>query len=339
MSSRALESSVRKSNSLCVAVGITRAISQAEGDIQRKEKVQRKQKRRVGRGGRLKDKLISPLTQTRYTVAVRVMLGFWSCMGLKPEGLEAMDDACASFVEACWAEGDSITLVCQALAGLQWLVPKVRHKIPYAWSLAKAWAKAEPPNRATPFSPSIVLGLAGLCFEVGMISMAALLLVGFDGFLRSGELFSMKVGDISFRRKMAIIKLAVTKGGQRRGLMEVIVITSSLAVKMLRLACKGKSRDDLVADGNGYYLRNLLRSLISSVGLPAARYSWYSLRRGGATAYFLRTGSMEKTLLRGRWMSTSIARLYIQDAVALANELMLSDASVRVLRGFALKLQ
>ena len=57
-----------------------------------------------------------PLTQTRYTVAVRVVLGLGSCMRLKPEGLKALGDACASFVGACWAEGDSITLVCQALA-------------------------------------------------------------------------------------------------------------------------------------------------------------------------------------------------------------------------------
>ena len=41
------------------------------------------------------------------------------------------------------------------------------------------------------------------------------------------------------------------------------------------------------------------------------RFRGYSLRRGGATAFFGRTGIMEKTLLRGRWASVSVARVCV----------------------------
>ena len=51
----------------------------------------------------------------------------------------------------------------------------------------------------------------------------------------------------------------------------------------------------------------------------------YSLRRGGATAFFRATGSMEKTLDRGRWSSARVGRIYINDGIAKEVELRISD--------------
>ena len=42
----------------------------------------------------------------------------------------------------------------------------------------------------------------------------------------------------------------------------------------------------------------------------------YSLRRGGATWGFFKHGSMETTLLRGRWQSSAATRVYVSDAAA-----------------------
>ena len=42
----------------------------------------------------------------------------------------------------------------------------------------------------------------------------------------------------------------------------------------------------------------------------------YSLRRGGATWVFQTTGSMEMALLKGRWGSSRVARLYIADGIS-----------------------
>ena len=309
----------------------------------RQEKVEKKRaalKRgrmaaKVKRSGMLRDQLISELTKARYLKAVKALLSFWCVVGCSPTCVDDFDECCAMFVEAMWSEGDSINLPSQALAGLQWLWPSVKGHLPYAWKLTKAWAKAEPPNRATPFTPLMALGLAGLCVASNMVPVAALILVGFDGFLRSGELFAMKVGDISFRKGMAVIKLALTKSGKRRGLMEVIVITSKIAVELLARACQGRGAEEFVAPCSAFSLRKILRTLLAELQLDELLYSWYSLRRGGATAYFLQTGSMEKTLLRGRWTSSTVARLYIQDAVALANELLLPHGTVNILKGFA----
>jgi hypothetical protein len=75
------------------------------------------------RKGKLQDALVSSLTHDRYRTAVRLLLLFWRSQGFVPSCLQDLDEACSQFVEASWAEGESLTLTLQALAGLQWLLP------------------------------------------------------------------------------------------------------------------------------------------------------------------------------------------------------------------------
>jgi hypothetical protein len=41
-------------------------------------------------------------------------------------------------------------------------------------------------------------------------------------------------------------------------------------------------------------LREVLARMLKLLQMKAVKYTWYSLRRGGATAYFVQSGSMEK---------------------------------------------
>ena len=82
--------------------------------------------------------------------------------------------------------------------------------------------------------------------RAGAVDLAALLLVGFDGFLRSGELFSLCVGDIHFDLEKAIIKIPASKTGVRRGVTEMIVLKAGVTVRVLRRACRGLNEDDTI---------------------------------------------------------------------------------------------
>ena len=82
-----------------------------------------------------------------------------------------------------------------------------------------------------------------------------------------------------------------------------------------------------------------MKSLLGHFGLEAYNFNFYSLRRGGATAYFFATGSLEKTLVKGRWESASTARIYIQDAAAQAAELALDALQIQRLQNAALSLK
>ena len=172
-------------------------------------------------------------------------------------------------------------------------------------------------------SPFLTRAFAGACVLAGKVAEAAAILMAFDGLLRPGEMYLVEMRDLTFYPTKAVLTLRDTKTGKRKGTGEMAVINSLLANKWLRLACKNKSpRDLLLLDGTPAF-RLLFKNLVSHSELKGL-YAIYSLRRGGATWDFLLHQSMERTLLRGRWTSSSTASIYLQDTVATVANLSLT---------------
>lgn len=286
-----------------------------------------KRKRTRARKGKLSDLLVSPGIVLRYNKAVMSLLVFLSSQSLMPKSLLMVDAAIASYIEVCWAEGEAHSLCSDALAGLQYHLPIVRRYLHKSWKLLRAWQRAEPPNRAVPFSPVLLLGFAGACAAIGEIEAAAFLLVGFDTMARSGELFSILTKHVrffQFRQTLrAVIMLENTKTSIRKNAREMLVVESRQAVLFLKLALKGKPPGMPMLNMTPERMRKLFNHLKQLFGI-SEHLQLYSLRRGGATWDFLSHGSMERTLLRGRWASSATARIYLQDAVASVSLLSLT---------------
>ena len=47
----------------------------------------------------------------------------------------------------------------------------------------------------------------------------------------------------------------------------------------------------------------------------------YSLRRGGATFWFSRHGSLDRILLQGQWMAARTARTYLNEGLSVLTEI------------------
>ena len=67
--------------------------------------------------------------------------------------------------------------------------------------------------------------------------------------------------------------------------------------------------------GGAKELRRKFAKLVTALGLGSANSRYYSLRRGGATATFHRTGSFDMCAEAGRWGSVRTARIYIDSAL------------------------
>ena len=119
--------------------------------------------------------------------------------------------------------------------------------------------------------------------------------------------------------------MAPTNGGKRTGQEEMVIINSRLAVCWLRQACAGKCGSQFVLDKGSPFFRKWFKILLSEFRLDDLHINVYSLRKGGATWDFLEHQSMERTLLRGRWASTSSGPVYLQDAVATVAHLKLAN--------------
>lgn len=228
-----------------------------------------------------------------------------------------------TWIEHIFFDGESKSLASDALASVQYHLPQAIGHLRMSWKLAKAWRKIEPPSRVVPISPLLTRAFAGACVLAGKIPAAACLLTAFDALLRPGEMYLLRVGDITFYSCQAVITLRDTKTGRRHTSGEMVVVESRLAVHYLKLACEHRSVQSPVFAGGPTAFRQLFKNLVEHFELEGL-FAVYSLRRGGATYNFLMHGSMEKTLLRGRWSSTSTARIYIQDTIATISQLRLT---------------
>ena len=164
-----------------------------------------------------------------------------------------------------------------------------------------------------------------------------MLAVGYAGLLRSGEMLQLRRRDIRIfpHRMQAVVALRNTKTGQRDGRLELVMIRSRVAVKLLIQHVQGLPPDELILNiERGEFMR-LFRRVVIALGLAHEKVTLYSFRRGGATHDFLEHGSLELTLLRGRWASARSARIYVQDAVAALAELQLSDMQLADARALA----
>ena len=286
-----------------------------------KTKKDRAQKRKAQ--GKLTDLRISAKVKYRYMTALLALFNFWHTQKLFPARPSDIDRAASEFVEAQWAEGEPSYVCNDALAGLQHFLP-LRGQLQESWKLLKTWHKKEPAIRVLPMHPLLLLGMAGLIYKVAHISVPACLLAGFDCLLRSGEIYNLERRDLLFYKTKAVLKLRETKTGKRTGCDEMVVCHSPLATTLLKLSCMHLRSRDKVLQVPPKVFRQLFVNAAAVFGIHD-RLNIYSLRRGGATWSFLQHGSMELTLLRGRWQSSTTARIYLQDSVASASDLQLSD--------------
>ena len=275
------------------------------------------------RKGTLKSNEVTPRVFRRYVVALQLLFAFWKFNQLTPTSKGEIDSAVCEFVEAQWAGGEPVYRVNDALAGLQYFLP-LRKQLHSSWKRLRTWHKLEPASRVLPMHPLLIMGMASVTLQLGYLDIAALMLVGFECFLRSAEIYTLEVRDIHFYRDKAVLKLRDTKTSKRTGFDEMVLCHSVLATKLLKLACQNKKPHDTVLDSNPYMFRKLFGKSADVFG-DFENLSVYSLRRGGATWNFLQHHSMELTLLKGRWASAKTARIYLQDAIAGLSDLQMSD--------------
>ena len=74
-------------------------------------------------------------------------------------------------------------------------------------------------------------------------------------------------------------------------------------------------------------IRKKFAACLEACGLSDHQFRPYSLRRGGATCYFSRYGSLDRLLLLGRWQAAKTARVYINEGLATLAEFRLHTNS------------
>ena len=181
-----------------------------------------------------------------------------------------------------------------------------------------------------PMPPFVCLGLVAFFASRGDWEGAFLVAASFDSF-RTSEILSLVIGDIvTSEDQLGVIKLAHTKVGQRHAAFEASTILDPLVTKLWKIV---RSRIPAGSSSNLWiYYRNTakfhkqFREGLEFLNVDEFGFRVYSLRRGGATAFYRATGNLPQTIERGRWGDVRTARIYINDGVAKIVDLAIPRA-------------
>ena len=196
-----------------------------------------------------------------------------------------------------------------------------RGNLTESWHLLNVWAYYEVPIGAPPLPAVAALAIVHWFAEQGYYGAAFLIAAGLDGFLRTREMLGLTWADIMiFPGKGGVVSLTHTKSGQRTAAFEASVILDPM-VEALHARAKagrlpGTAEDGHIFPGSDQHFYKLWQQCLKALRLEELGFRPYSLRRGGATAYYRACRSMENTIERGRRANYEVARIYINDGLA-----------------------
>ena len=296
-----------------------------EGKSQQERKQVRKQM------GTLKSLTIQPRTRARYDKAKDKFYTFLDQNRLEiPRRKQDMDGILCEYLEHLWASGEGRGLASDTLASLQDTTPSLRGSIPGAWRLLKTWHVHEIPNRAPPLPERVLQTLVGYFIFHKDPAMALSLLLGFYGMLRTGEVLGVRCKDVTVdaRQQTAVVALGYTKGGKRTGAAESITIQVSEVVRRLH-QWKSAHKPATLLTPPAHTWRKKFSDALTALDLLAWEFRPYSLRRGGATFWFARHGSLDRILIQGRWMAARTARTYLNEGLAVLTEINIPSQQLK----------
>ena len=241
-----------------------------------------------------------------------------------PKKRDDMDPLVSDYLEFLWSNGSSRAEASNFLAGLQDFDPKLKHHLPGSWRLMKTWTVNEVPNRAPPLSEKLLHAMVGWARFHNHHSFALSLLVAFYALLRTGELLGLRARDVQMESASspAVLCLGLTKSGKRHGAAESVTLGE---IPVLRSLWRWKQHvpAHTFLTSKPHQWRQTFNDCLEGLQVTQWNFRPYSLRRGGATFFFIKQGSLDRILLLGRWSAVRTARIYINSGLAMLNDLQI----------------
>ena len=289
--------------------------------------------------GSLRNLFVSPHTLLyRYKPACAAFFAWLAaeqqCLAPTVVGI---DIQVASYISFLWDEGEGRNAAGDILSGLSHYCPHLKGNLKGGWQLFKAWSRQELPNRAPPLPEIWVWAMAAMSVRNQQHDVAALLIIAFYGLLRTMEAATLLAGDCcpTASGEKWVLNLGLTKGGQRRGVVESVVVTHPLACAFLKAATQDQPKGSYLLRRPVAQFRKIFKTLCFQCGLSRFNLQPYSLRRGGATSHFNKVGSFDAVSELGRWNSATTAKIYINEGLATLNELTLCDSHAHLISRLA----
>ena len=194
----------------------------------------------------------------------------------------------------------------------------------------------QPGNCSGPGGKLKLFALAHYAIQHNDLIFAGLLLLGFFAMLRTGELLQVTADDLILTGSKGLVGLYNTKTGKRHAAAEVVAFddpfTLDTLLELVALKKQQGLRHTPLWILSAAAFRYRFAHYVKRFDLTTHCFRPYSLRRGGATALFQSCGSMETVLLKGRWNSPQVGKIYIQDGLSFLPGLTFTPKAAAMLK-------
>lgn len=237
-----------------------------------------------------------------------------------------LDRLLAVYIQHSYDSGLSFTNTSHALHGVVFHRPELKERLFTSRQCLRGWDRVKVSVSRPPLTWELTVCIACAFAKAGHHGPAVAALLAFDCYLRVGELTRIRLKDVVMpndaRMGRAHPDMAVCLGKTKTGRDQSVSVQNTDVADILCLWVRSLPRSSadpnpLVFPFSPDFFRRLLRRTCMQLGLGHIPYVPHSLRHGGATADFLRIGSIEHVQFRGRWKTMESVRTYVQTARAL----------------------
>ena len=291
------------------------------------------QRKAARQGISLRSAGLAEKTQERYLSALAKILPALE----SSQREEELDEICEEWVEQQWIAGAPLGLVGDALCAVHHYWPQMKGKIRSAWKLFRNWRRLEVPQRAPPLPVLVARALVGLALQLGCYEFGFLIALAFHAYLRTGEFLRLRFTDVQASRDTGVVNIQASKTGLRFNTCEAVAIYDKTVLDLWQKLCRHRTfaEDQLIWQKSGTAFRRQFGDFLLALNLGQCHFQPYSLRRGGATFHFMNRRTLEAILIRGRWRSLSVARLYLEDGLSHAATLQMPPDVLQQLNRWA----
>ena len=203
--------------------------------------------------------------------------------------------------------------------------PNLRRLMQPAWDLAFSWAKSEPPTHRLAMPWQIFLALLTVALSWGWLDVAGSLALIWGGVLRPGELLASKRSDLLLpsdthnTNAFALLAIEEPKTRYSAARHQCAKIDSSDILQVLELCFGHLPLNRMLWPSSGQSLRARFRNLLAALKLPVSgpfALELSSLRPGAATWLLQVSENAELVRRRGRWLSSRVMEIYVQETSA-----------------------
>ena len=251
-----------------------------------------------------------------------------------PSRFTQLDRQVSQYLEHLWMDDVNVTYAGHLLSSLRRFHPQSRYRLPLSRQLFSNWKAIITPKQAVPMPATVVMGIAGAALSINDVPFAALVLVGFAAFLRTGEMTNLAAADVSVDVLTGRIILALPSTKTSRRMVDSVEVLDVKLAHLLQSVLQDRPSSPLAGLSPNQF-RAKLATYLAFFSLQDVGFSAYSLRRGGASHAFASGVHFDALLLKGRWQSIRTARLYLDSGRASLVRMQFSAEIAAQLEQFA----